>query len=72
MSVFFIAQSLRFAGFSSANDSNVLVIIRVRVGVDDNERHYGPDNADSVPPLVASLDPVGQNRMQRVVPYLAS
>jgi hypothetical protein len=53
---------------SGADNPNSFFVIRVGVGVNDDEQDDFADEADRVPSLFSALKPVGENDMQRVVP----
>jgi hypothetical protein len=53
---------------SRADNPNSFFVIRIGVGVNDDEQDDFADEADRVPSLFSALKPVGENDMQRVIP----
>jgi hypothetical protein len=53
---------------SSADDADQELIIGIWVGVNYDQDHNAPYDPDSMPPLLAVLEPVRDNQMKRIVP----
>jgi hypothetical protein len=53
--------------FSSANDPDVVFIVAIRTGVDNQQDHHLPHQADRMPALFAILETIRHQQIERIV-----
>jgi hypothetical protein len=56
--------------FPGANNPNPFFIFAIRIGVDNQQDHYGSDRPDRMPPLFAIFKAVRHYEMKRISEHL--